>query len=79
VFPCQIVEIFPTQIRYTGFAVSYNITYAIFGGLTPLIVTALIQGTGQALAPALWLMLTAGLTFLALFTLKETAGKALPQ
>lgn len=77
VFPCQIVELFPTQIRYTGFAVSYNITYAIFGGLTPLIATALIQITNVPLAPALWLMLTALLTILTLFTLKETARKPL--
>jgi MFS family permease len=77
IFPCLLVEMFPTRVRYTGFAVTYNITYAIFGGLTPLIVTALIRTTGEPLAPAFWLMGTSLLAFFTLFTLKETARKVL--
>jgi MFS family permease len=76
-FPCQLVEMFPTRVRYTGFGVAYNITYAIFGGLTPLIVTALIRTTNEPLAPAFWLIGTAVIAFITLFTLKETAGNKL--
>lgn len=72
-FPCQLVEMFPTHVRYTGFAITYNIGYAIFGGLTPLIATALIRFTGHSLAPAFWLMGIAVLAILALLTMRETA------
>jgi hypothetical protein len=32
------VKSFPAAIRFSGISLSYNISYAIFGGLTPLIV-----------------------------------------
>ena len=35
-FPSVIAGIFPTNIRYTGVAISFNIGFAFFGGLSPL-------------------------------------------
>ena len=52
VIPNLLVELFPTQIRYSGVAVSYNIGFALFGGLTPLIAIILIDKTGLVIAPA---------------------------
>jgi MFS family permease len=48
--PYAIVSSFPASIRYSGLASSYNIAYAIFGGLTPMLVTYAMRET--PLAPA---------------------------
>lgn len=40
-----LVELFPTRIRYTSLSVPYHIGNGIFGGLVPLISTALEKGT----------------------------------
>lgn len=34
--PYIMVRVFPAPIRFTGLSFSYNLSYAIFGGLTPL-------------------------------------------
>ncbi|MCD4549591.1 MFS transporter [Schaalia sp. lx-260] len=49
-----IPEQFPTQGRYSGMAIGYNLATVIFGGLTPPLVTWLIQSTGHVLAPAFY-------------------------
>lgn len=41
-----LVELFPTRVRYTGMALSYNLC-AILGGFTPMISTWLINYTGH--------------------------------
>jgi MFS family permease len=41
--PCFMIEAFPAPIRFTGVAFSYNASYAIFGGFTPLLVSWLLQ------------------------------------
>ena len=50
VVPYVMINAFPPRIRFTGVSFSYNISYAIFGGLTPLIVTSLLKF--DPLAPA---------------------------
>lgn len=45
--PTLLVEIFPTNVRYTGMALSYNIAAAIFGGTAPLVATWLIKQTQE--------------------------------
>jgi hypothetical protein len=34
-----MVRAFPPAIRFTGVSFSYNISYALFGGVTPLLVS----------------------------------------
>jgi MHS family proline/betaine transporter-like MFS transporter len=43
-------EIFPTKLRNSGIGFSYNLSAAIFGGLSPLAATALIAATGNRLS-----------------------------
>jgi MFS family permease len=50
VVPYVMINAFPPRIRFTGVSFSYNIAYAIFGGLTPLIVASLLKF--DPLAPA---------------------------
>jgi MFS family permease len=41
IVPHIMVKSFPPPIRFSGISFAYNVSYAIFGGLTPLIVTSL--------------------------------------
>jgi MFS family permease len=50
VVPYVMINAFPAPIRFTGVSFSYNIGYALFGGLTPLIVSWLLKF--DLLAPA---------------------------
>jgi MFS family permease len=59
IIPRLLSELFPTQIRYSGIAVSYNLGFAIFGGLTPFISLSLIYYTGWVTIPALYLIAVA--------------------
>ncbi len=49
--PCFLSEIFPTRVRYSGFAFSFNAANALFGG-TARSWRRLIATTGSKLAPA---------------------------
>lgn len=70
-YPSLLVELFPTPIRYTGIAISYNLAFAFFGGLTPLIVTYLIESSGNILAPCFYLMFSAVLCTIAALSIKK--------
>jgi len=73
VLPTTLVEIFPTEIRNTGYSLGYNLPFAIFGGTAPAISIFLINQTGNINAPAFYLMLAAFIAFITGLTLKETA------
>lgn len=75
--PCFLSEIFPTKVRYTGFALSFNLANAIFGGTAPFIATWLIHVSGNKLAPAWYLMVAALIAMIAMLVSRETAGKPL--
>lgn len=71
------VELFATRVRYSGFAVGYNVCVALFGGTTPYIVTWLTGHTGNPLAPAFYVVGAAVISLLTVLTLRETAGRPL--
>ena len=50
VVPCVMIAAFPPPIRYSGISFSYNLAWAIFGGLTPILVSWLLPF--DPLAPA---------------------------
>src|SRR5580700_275615 len=54
-----LTEIMPVSVRTSGFALSYSLATAIFGGFTPAISTYLIHVTGNRAVPGLWLSLAA--------------------
>lgn len=70
IIPSLLSELFPTEIRYTGIAVSYNLGFAIFGGLTPLISTFIIYKTSSVTSPATYLIATSVLAIVALLFVK---------
>lgn len=66
--PILLSHLFPTQIRLSGVALSYNISFVLFGGLTPIIVTELIEKTGYIyLSPMLCLGVAVLVALTALF------------
>ncbi len=65
---------FPTQVRYAGFAISYNVATAAFGGTAPSVNNALIDATGWDLFPALYMMIACVVGMVAMLFLRETAG-----
>ncbi len=50
--PYIIVKSFPAEVRFTGFALSYNVAYAVFGGTAPPIASYLVGKQGFTMAPA---------------------------
>lgn len=75
--PCFLSEIFPTRVRYSGFAFSFNTANALFGGTAPFIATWLISATGSKVAPAWFLVAAAAVALVAMLGSRETAGKPL--
>lgn len=72
-----LTEMFPTKVRYSGFALSFNASNAIFGGTAPFVATFLIAQTGNIFAPAFYLMAAAFAAFISLLFTKETANRPL--
>jgi MFS family permease len=58
VVPALMVVAFPPAVRFSGLSFSYNIAYALFGGLTPPLIGMLVKRYG-ALAPAHYVAFTA--------------------
>ncbi|WP_283612669.1 MFS transporter [Mycolicibacterium poriferae] len=73
------VELFATRVRFSGFSIGYNVCVAVFGGTTPYIVTWLTATTGDAIAPAYYLVIAAMVSFGVVLTLRESAGRSLTQ
>ena len=48
--PIVALKLFPAPVRFSGLSFSYNVSYAIFGGLTPIVLTLWLRTT--PLAPA---------------------------
>ncbi|RWX78526.1 MFS transporter [Neorhizobium lilium] len=58
--PYVMVRAFPARVRFSGLSFSYNISYAIFGGMTPIAVTTLLAV--NPMAHAWYLLFIAALT-----------------
>ncbi|MFC3452875.1 MFS transporter [Amycolatopsis speibonae] len=72
-------EIFPTRTRQGGLSIAYNLTAALFAGTVPYLMTVLISTTGSTLVPGPYLMVAAAIGLVAAFSMRETAGRPLPQ
>lgn len=75
--PSFLAELFPTKVRYSGFAVSFNLTNAIFGGTALFVSTLLIDLSGSGLAPGWYLMAAAVVSLIAVSLAKETSKEPL--
>jgi MHS family proline/betaine transporter-like MFS transporter len=72
-FPCM----FPTHVRYAGFAIAYNVSTSLFGGTAPAANAWLIGVTGDPLVPAYYMMASCVVGAVALYFVPETAGASI--
>ncbi|MEW9856966.1 MFS transporter [Novosphingobium sp. M1R2S20] len=68
---------FPTHVRFAGFAISYNVSTSLFGGTAPAFNSWLIDATGNLLMPAYTMMAACLVGAVGLRYTRETAGKSL--
>lgn len=67
---------FPTHIRYSALAISFNISVLV-AGATPTVVAWLVESTGGLYIPAYYLMMVALIGLITGLYMKETANKPL--
>lgn len=77
--PSFLAELFPTRVRYSGFAVSFNLSNALFGGTAPFMATLLIGLTHNQLAPGWYLVAASVISLIAVLFAVETSKKPLQQ
>jgi len=68
-----ISAMFPTQVRFAGFAIAYNVSTALFGGTAPALNDWLVNTTGNNLVPAFYMMVACVVGAVALLPSPETA------
>ncbi|MGV9253993.1 MFS transporter [Streptomyces sp. NPDC003697] len=76
--PAALPALFPTRIRYGSLSIGFNVSVSLFGGTTPLVVTALIGATGNVMMPAYYMMGASIIGGAAVWFMAESAGRPLP-
>lgn len=73
--PYVMVKAFPAKVRFSGLSFSYNLSYAIFGGLTPMVVSLMLKA--DPLGPAYYVAALCGVGLLTGLYLRrhEAAGR----
>ena len=64
---------FPTHVRYAGFAIAYNVSTSLFGGTAPAVNDWLTAKLGDSLVPAYYMMAACLVGALALARVPETS------
>ncbi|HYW75900.1 MAG TPA: MFS transporter [Gammaproteobacteria bacterium] len=72
--PAVLPAQFPTQVRFAGFAVGYNVSTSAFGGTAPLAVTWLVSLTHDTAVPAYYLIAAAAVAFFPILYMRRTIG-----
>jgi MFS family permease len=69
-------ELFPTNVRYTGSGISFNVSSILGAAVAPFIATWLTTSYGVAWV-GLYLIVMAIVSFVALLVMRETKGTSL--
>ena len=72
-FYVTLAEGLPKNVRGAAFAIVYAVAIAFFGGTAQVIVTWLLHVTGNALAPAWYMIVATGTGLAAMILMPETA------
>jgi MFS family permease len=70
-------DLFPTRIRFSGVAVSFNLAFSIFSGIAPLAATYLAKHEGTPVAAAYYMCFCALLTLVGSLFLHRYDGRIL--
>ncbi|MFD5098160.1 MFS transporter [Streptomyces albidochromogenes] len=68
--PAMLAEMFPTTVRYTGLGLAYALSNAVFSGCAGLIITQVVERTGNADVPAHYAAAACAVSVAALLTLR---------
>ncbi|WP_138908112.1 MFS transporter [Streptomyces chryseus] len=68
--PAMLAEMFPTTVRYTGLGLAYALSNAVFSGCAGLIITQVVERTGNADIPAYYAAAACAVSLAALLTLR---------
>lgn len=66
------LESVPTRIQFSALAIAYNVAYAMFGGLAPLVVTYLIHRNKTLVVPVFYIILLSLIALIVVLKMRET-------
>jgi metabolite-proton symporter len=73
-----LAEMFPSRVRYTGFALAREVTSPISGGIAPMLATALLAvGKGSPYLVSLYVVALSVITGVSVLLGPETRGRSL--
>lgn len=72
-----LVELFPTSVRFTGMAIAYNFSAALFGGTAPMVCEWLLKTFGDAQAIAFYVMACSMVSIVAFIFYRDTHDQPL--
>jgi MHS family proline/betaine transporter-like MFS transporter len=75
--PSTLPAVFPTEIRYGGLSIAFNIFVSAFAGTVSLVMSALVLTTGDLLWPGYYLIAAGVVGAVTLWFLPETNGRPL--
>ena len=70
-------DLFPTRIRFSGVALSFNLAFTFFSGLAPVVAALLARNTGVAATAAYYMIGCAALSFAAALVMHRYDGRIL--
>jgi len=70
-------DLFPTRIRFSGVAISFNLAFSIFSGIAPLAATLLVKWADSPVGPGYYMAFCGFLTFVGTLFLHRYDGRIL--
>ena len=74
-FAMIAADLFPTRVRFSGVAISYNLSQTVFGGTAPLVASTLVASSGSPAAPAAVVALFSAVALAASLALGRYGGQ----
>ena len=76
--PAVMTEMFPKTIRVTAVSISYNISFALLGGTSPIVAVWLLERSHNDLSFSWYISAAAVLSFLCALSLTDRTNAPLP-
>jgi MFS transporter, MHS family, proline/betaine transporter len=76
IWPSIVATLFPTRVRFSGIALSYNFCITILSGFAPLVASAMIEHTGVLASPAIYIAGCTVLTFISTLVVPRLSGES---
>lgn len=70
-------DFFPTRIRFSGVALSFNLAFTFFSGLAPVVAALLARSSGVPATAAYYMIGCAALSFAAALVMRRYDGRIL--